>query len=527
MFIVVPAVLAVLLAQDPADQLRRQELALRLSELADAEKLDGFARAVIRELKATRTDAPMFDQCWRPVARRRWGDRAEALIAAWDNAASDPPSPGQLLFRARLETLANRPGPCRDRMEAAALQFPDDPVLLLYLGRARFEGGAPGPAASALEHMAAKGPVSDPEEFHRLLFQCYAQTDRPLAAIEHLRAVKHEDADAVDLARLALKNKVPLEAARLYRIALRAEPERSSLRIGIITALNASGEYAEAAAERTRMFDVDGRFSPERMHDYFFLLPQEGRAEEIVRTFRSLTAVPQDTLCSHVPPECRTAVLAEWEKSAADGRDWALLARMKRAWSKAADAMDCVREGEKRFPDNVWILRQKIDAAQEAQEWAIVGDTYLKLSELDPGGRITGAPPFGSVNEALQFLGPRDAAKSLDIALRLLQEPGMDEESLKKTRAFLKSGWEASSPEYWAHLKKASLRKPRKDEEQKLRGQIHRLSSDEFADRDDASAQLRKAGLPAVSVLLPSIDDPDAEVQGRVRDVIRAILMGD
>ena len=38
--------LLILLAQDPADQLRRQELALRLSELADADKLDGFARAV-------------------------------------------------------------------------------------------------------------------------------------------------------------------------------------------------------------------------------------------------------------------------------------------------------------------------------------------------------------------------------------------------------------------------------------------------------------------------------------------------
>jgi tetratricopeptide (TPR) repeat protein len=517
--------LFLILAQDPTEQLRRQELALRLSELADAENLDGFARAVQRELRAPRVDGSLFDQCWHPVSQRRWEGRLEALIAAWDRTA-EAPTPGRLLFRAKLEELASRTKGFRERLEDAVRKFPGEPVLLWTLGKARFDAGDRGAAALALEEAAGvKGAIRDPDEFHRLLVICYAETGRPAAAVEHLRAMRREEENAVERARLAARAKLPEEAARLYRLALQEEPDRISLRMGLVVALNAAGERAQAAAERARLFIVDGKFSPSKMEDYFFLLPPDGRAEEIVRTLRDQPPPALLPCLGSVPPECRTSVLGEWEKTTRDGRDWAMLSRMKGLWATEEARVDILTKGEARFPRDPWIVREKIEALDRSQQYKEVWDAYNKLTELDPAGTITGPRPFVSLSRALADLSLKNVAAAIPMAFRLLSEPGLDEASARVVRAALKPGWELSAGEFWDQLKKARLPRPDAEGERALKTSIEKLSSDEFAVRTEASAELRKGGLPAIAVLLERVDDPDAEIRSRVRDVIRSILI--
>ncbi len=516
--------LLLVLAQDPAEQLRRQELALRLSELADAEKLDGFARAVQRELRSPKLDAPLFDQCWQPVARRRWDGRIDALLAAWDKS-TDAPTPGRLLYRAKLEALAGRPKAYRERLEEAARKFPGDPILLWHLGRARFEAGDRGPAALTLEEMAAAGGgVFEADEFHRLLVICYAATGRPAAAVEHLRAMGREDVNALERARLAAKSGLPEEAARLYRLALEEEPERVSLRMGLIVALTATGDRAQAAAERARFFAVDGKFSTSRLEDYFFLLAPEGRAEEIVRTLRDVEGPVLLSCLGTVPIESRTSVMAEWERTARDGRDWAILGRMKGAWANDTARVDALDRGAAKFPRDPWIVREKIEALDRTGQFREVGDAYTRLAELDPEGRVTGPRPFEPLTRALAELSLKDIPAAVPMAFRLLAEPGLDGASARAVRAALKPGWDLSAADFWAELKKAKLSRPAAAEEKALRAQIERLSADDFDVRGEASAELRKGGLLAVPVLLERVDDPDAEIRSRVRDVIRAIL---
>jgi len=515
--------LLLVLAQDPAEELRREELALRLSEFADAEKLDGFARAVQRELRSPKVDVPLFDQCWQPVARRRWDGRIDSLLAAWDRSA-DPPAPGRLLYRARLEELAARPKGCRERLEEAARRFPGDPALLWHLARSRFEAGDRGPAAAALEEMAAAGGAFEGEEFHRLLVICYASTGRPAAAIEHLRAMRREEVNALDRARLAARSGLPDEAVRLYRVALDEEPERVSLRMGLIVALTAAGERAQAAAERARFFAVDGKFSASRLEDYFFLLPPEGCAEEIVRTLRDLDGPTLLSCLGTVPVESRTSVLAEWERTARDGRDWAVLGRMKGAWANEAARMDALDRGAAKFPRDPWILREKIEALDRTGRFREVGDAYARLAELDPDGRVTGPRPIEPLTRALAELSLKDIPAAVPMAFRLLAEPGLDGASAHAVRAALKPGWDLSAADFWTELRKAKLAKPPASAEKALRAHLERLASDDFDVRGEASAELRKGGLLAVPVLLERIDDPDAEVRSRVRDLVRAIL---
>jgi len=519
------ALVLLLARQDPADDLRRQELALRLSELVDAEKLDGFARAVQRELRAPKVDARLFEQCWAPVAHRRWEGRLEALIAAWDNSAIEAPTPGRLLFRARLEDLATRPKPCRERLEEAVKKFPGDPALLRHLAKARFEAGDRGPAAQALEEMAAiKGAVFDVDEFHRLLVTCYAETERRTAAVEHLRALPKEDENAVEYARLASKAKLPEEAVRLYRIAIRDEPERISLRMGLIVSLLASGDRAEAAMERSRLFVVDGKFSKSKLEDYFFLLPAEGRSEEIVRTLRDLREPSLASLLGSIPVESRGSVMTEWERTTQTGRDWALLGRMKSSWASEQARLEVLTVGEALFPKDPWILLEKIDAFDKVSQSRELGDAYERLSELDPSGKITGPRPYEALTRALNNLGLKDVPAAVRMALRMLGEPGIDAEAAAATRAALRPGWELSAGLFWDELKKVRLPRPPKALEETVRDQLEKLSADDFDVRAAATLELKKGGVPSIPVLLERVDDKDAEVRSRVRDAIRAML---
>ena len=54
---------AVFVLQDPSDQLRRDELSLRLHDLAESQKLDAFSKTVLRKLREKRIDNPLFEQC--------------------------------------------------------------------------------------------------------------------------------------------------------------------------------------------------------------------------------------------------------------------------------------------------------------------------------------------------------------------------------------------------------------------------------------------------------------------------------
>ena len=57
-----------------------------------------------------------------------------------------------------------------------------------------------------------------------------------------------------------------------------------------------------------------------------------------------------------------------------------------------------------------------------------------------------------------------------------------------------------------------------------VRAQLAKLSDDEFTVRSQAGRDLQKLGLPAIPLLLQRIDDEDAEVRSKTREIIRAIL---
>src|SRR5476651_1415506 len=179
---------AVFVLQDPSDQLRRDELSLRLHDLAESQKLDAFSKAVLRELRGKRIDGPLFEQCWRPVARRSWDGTIDRLTDAWDKAAAvEAPSPGHALYRVRLEQLA-KPKAAKEKLEEAARRFPGEPLILWALSKARLDAAEYGPAAKALED----GTAPDVDDYHRMLVRCYAETERSAVAVEHLRAICEE-----------------------------------------------------------------------------------------------------------------------------------------------------------------------------------------------------------------------------------------------------------------------------------------------------------------------------------------------
>jgi len=177
--------LALLAPQDPAEQLRRQELGLRLEELASSGRFEAVAKAVFRELRGRKIDGSGFDLCWKIVALRRWDGKLEEFVAAWDKAVgTEPPAPGIALFRARLESIVAKPKAYRERIEGTARKYPGEPAVLWYVALARFEANEHATAAAALEELGPlKGFAYDLDEYHKMLARSYAETGRAPAAV--------------------------------------------------------------------------------------------------------------------------------------------------------------------------------------------------------------------------------------------------------------------------------------------------------------------------------------------------------
>src|SRR5262249_41621441 len=163
------------------------------------------------------------------------------------------------LFRARLESLVSKPKAYRDLLEAAAKKFPGEPAVLWFVALARLEANDYAGTSAALEELGPlKGFFYDLDEFHKMLARSYAEPGSREAAVEHLRAIREDGLEFVDLAGLALKCRVPEEAARYYRLAIAEDDDRISIRMGLVHALQSCGEETEAAVERRKMFMVDG-----------------------------------------------------------------------------------------------------------------------------------------------------------------------------------------------------------------------------------------------------------------------------
>jgi hypothetical protein len=523
-----------LVAQDPAEQLRRQELALRLEELARDGKLEAFSRAVLRELRGRRIDAGALDLCWKLAALRRWEGQLPDLVAAWDKAAAaEPAQPAQVLFRARLEGLASKPAAAREQLEAAAKKFPGEPAILWYLGRARADAADPRGAATALEELATLGGFPfDADEFHRTLALAYAETERRPAALEHLRAIREERSDALDLAALATKCRLPEEAVRHFRVAAASDPARLSIRLGLIRSLQASGAEDEARAERRALLVVDGEVSVSRVEDYFFLLPAEGRADEILRTLTLILpaeGTPEaakvfEAVSSKVPGDDRSRVSDAWEASARDPRDWLLLGRVKRCWLAGfQQALESIEKGEKLFPKDVALVREKLDLMERLYRPKGVSAAYLRLAELDPEKR-TGPRPYASAQRAIRQLAQVDAAEGIRLGVFILSEPGLEDATLQETRAAMKPACEASGAAFWEEVRKLKLPAAGAKTGEAVRAQISKLSDDEFEVRSAAGRELKKIGLPAIPALMEHIDSSDVEVRIKAREIIRAIL---
>ena len=532
MSVVLAAVL--LLVQDPADQLRRQELALRLEDLASSGKLEAFARAVQRELRARPVDAAALDLCWKLAALRRWDGKLEEFVAAWDRTASaEPAAPGQALFRARLESLLSKPKSHLDRLDAAAKKFPGEPAILWHLARARLEAADHRGAAAALEELAPlRGFAFDPDEFHRMLAQSYAQTDRRAAAVEHLRAIREDPGDALELATLSLKCRLPEEAARYFRLALVSDPDRLSLRMGLIRALQDSGADADARAERKAMFTVNGEISVGKIEDYFFLLPAEGRVEEITRTVAGLVPAAEtpefakafDAVAAKIPADERGRVAAAWEQSAREARDWVMLGRLRRNWAAGMEpALEAIVKGEKLFPQDPSIVREKMDLMERLYRPKGVADAFLRLAELDPEKR-SGPRPYAAAHRAMRQLAPIDSVEAIRLGVFILSEPRLDATTLQETRAAMKPACEQAGGTFWPEIRKLKLPPPEQKVVDAARSHISRLSDDEFEVRSGAAKELRKLGLPVVPILLERIDDSDIELRSQAREIIRAIL---
>jgi hypothetical protein len=523
-----------ILSQDPAEQLRRQELALRLEDLARDGKLEAYSRALLRELRGRRVDAPSLELCWKLGALRRWDGKLPDFVAAWDKAAAgEAPAPAQALFRARLETLLSKPAAFREQLEAAAKRFPGEPAILWFVARARVDAAEHRGAAAALEEMASLGGYPfDPDEFHRMLALSYAETERRAAAVEHLRAVREEQADALDLAALAVRCRLPEEAARFYRVAAAADPGRLSVRMGLIRSLQASGAEADARDERRALLVADGEASAAKVEDYFFLLPAEGRVEEIYRTLRQILPPPEspesvrifDAVAAKVPGEERTRVSDAWEAAALDARDWLSLGRLKRNWTAGIQpALDSIEKGEKLFPRDVSLVRERLDLMERLYKPKGVAAAYLRLAELDPEKK-SGPRPYASAQRAIRQLAQLDSAEAIRLGVLILTEPGVEAATLQETRAALKPACDAAGAAFWDEIRKLKTATPEAKTAEAVRAQIAKLSDDEFEVRSTAARELKKIGFAAIPLLLEHIDSPDVEVRSKARDIIRAIL---
>lgn len=528
---VVVAILLLVQQPDPSDYLRRQELSLRLGDLAVNGKFDALARETLRELRGRTIEASGFELIWRIVGVRRWEDQLPEFLAAWDKAAAaEAPSPAQALFRARLESLDPKSKAARGLLEAASTRFPRETPLLWHLAKARFEAGERGAAAQALEQMTpVKGWSWDADEYHRMLVTAYAETGRQAAAVEHLRALREERYDAIELAEIALKCALTGEAVRLFRLVVADEPDRVSYRIGLIRALREDGEAAEAVAERRRIIIEGGSVSPLRLEEYVSQLPAGRRIAEIHDTLRDVLLREEGgavrtlkPLLLAVPADDRPSVLDLWEKTGGDATSWVTLVRIKQAWGqKPEPVLETIEKAEKLFPEDARLLLAKFEPLKDLQRFDAVADAYGKLVRIDPDGKRTGPRPVGALLATLA--GEKNLGSALRLGMLALSDAGLDEPSRAPVREAMKPACQNSGPEFFDEIRKLKIAPAPAPVTAAVREQVKRLSDDEFEVRAAAAKEIRKAGLQAIPVLLEHLDDGDAEVRSKAREIIRSI----
>lgn len=527
--------LLLLLQADPTEQLRRQELVLRLDHLASGGRLDVLARECQRELRGKKIDPGTFDTLWGVVALRAWEERLPDFLAAWDKSAvSEAPAPAQALFRARLEALQPKSKAQRELLEAAGKRFPAEPAILWFLAKARFEAGERPAAAAALEAMPVLNDwPSDPDDYHRMLVVAYAESGRPAAAIEHLRALRTDRVEATFLAELALQSNLTSEAVRCSRLAVEDDPERMAHRVLLIRTLRADGDPGAALAERRRMLRQGDTIAPLLVEEYLYLLPAAGRTAEIHDLLRDVllkddpSAVKSfKALLLTVPPDDRPSVADAWEKAADDAPAWLTLARMKQAWGqKPEGVIDCLDKAEKALPDDPRMTAARFEPLKDLQRYDAVGESYEKLVRLDPDGKRTGPRPVSILQAAVSGLvDGRELGLALRLGVLALSDPVVEEEARAGIRNAMKPACRNSGPEFWDEIRKLKLASAPADVTAVVRDHVKRLSDDEFEVRAAASKELRKLGPPAIPVLLEHLDDPDTEVRSKAREIVRSIL---
>ena len=138
-----------------------------------------------------------------------------------------------------------------------------------------------------------------------------------------------------------------------------------------------------------------------------------------------------DAVAAKVPLDDRGRVSVGWEASAREAGDWVLLARLKRNWGSGMEpALEALEKGEKLFPRDVPLLREKLDVMERLDRPKGVSAAYLRLAELDPEQK-SGPRPRASAQRAIRQLGSIDAAEAIRLASRPL-EPGLDERPCRR-----------------------------------------------------------------------------------------------
>jgi hypothetical protein len=199
---------------------------------------------------------------------------------------------------------------------------------------------------------------------------------------------------------------------------------------------------------------------------------------------------------------------------------------MRRGWGNKLDQMiDTFERGEKRFPGDPSFAREMIEPLVRLSRFIEAAAAYRRLAELDPDARKTGPRPWSSVNAILAGLVERkDPAAALRLGVLALSERSADSPTRAAVRAAMKPACDAAGNEFWAEMRKLKLPPADGKAADAIALQVSKLADDEFTVRTEAARELQKAGLPAIPMLLEKIDDPDAEVRSKAREIIRAIL---
>ncbi|MBX9581791.1 MAG: tetratricopeptide repeat protein, partial [Gemmataceae bacterium] len=196
--------------------------------------------------KASPDDADLMARLAGEYARRNKADEARKLV---DTAlAKEKGHPGASVVKARLLDRDKDPAGARAVLEEAAKENPDDPRVLLALGRQLTGAKELEAAAAAFE----RGRKAAPHEAEWLpeLARLYNTLDRSAELVGVLAEIAARDPDErparVKLARLLLPTK-PEEAERIAWEALRLDLRDADARAVLLEALKARGKDGEAA----------------------------------------------------------------------------------------------------------------------------------------------------------------------------------------------------------------------------------------------------------------------------------------